>query len=531
MAENKSIAHGWLTDFYQGEVSPESQMAIWTMKNKKHHWCASIEEAVAVAEKQKGNTYFTMGLYPISNTQRKQDHVKCIFGVWLDIDVGDKGKGAKYFPDMETAVSWIQDSLAGMWTYVVHSGGGLHVYLMFDEPFWINNDDDRLVARKIIRYYWAWANTQTEYTIDALTDLSRIMRLPGTRHTGKGETCHVIDQCDTRVSALELMEKLPSAPLPAESGQVAGLDGEADPETVKRKLALIQDADIQFLKTWKRTRRLKDQTPSAYCLSIANQLCVAGFNDSEIQCALEMWRASQTDAGPKQPEWYHATIKKARAASNATETEKQFDNQLSLAVLETDEANQAETTTVVFGAALGSIIKHSTKEHRGHKEKVQYTLKFVGGKSIAVPSSSALMNQGAMRELLYEELGFVMKRLKAPQWDKVLKLLQGMMQEEEAAVEGNLAYNIEEELQLFVGQKIENAEVTRDLAEWGRQMLYQDDTEQYYFNWTAFKIRLGNTGVNVSNKQMAKILTALGSESVQFGDIRRTRMWRVPDAV
>ena len=506
-------------------------MAIWTMKGKSHYWCSSVDEAVEVASKQKGDTYFTMGLYPMDCKNRLQNNVECIFGVWLDIDVGDKGKGAKYFPTMEDAIIWVEDALAGMHTHIIHSGGGLHVYLMFDEPFWITNSDEREIARILVRKYWNWANEQTEYTIDPLTDLSRIMRLPGTKHTGKGETCHVVTSNETVASYSDLMERLPSVTLPDESGQVAGTDGECSIATVKHKLMLLQEADVTFSKTWRRLRRFSDETPSGYCMSIANQLCVAGFNDSEIQAALEMWREGQLDAKRKGTDWYTTTIKKARQSTSAQQNEIKFERELTMAALDPDEGESKDTASLVFGVELLSVVKNVTPEYKGRKEKVSYTLSFEGNRNISVPSSTVLMNQTAMRELLMEELGIIMKRLKGPQYDNLLKILLGMMEEKTEPVEGNLAFTIEQELQSFVNTKIENQEVEKVLSEWQRSFLFEDDTGILYFSWQAFKIRLSNSGIKAQNKEIASILVALGSEPKQFPNKQRTRLWSVPDDI
>ena len=525
MGENKLIKL-WLEKFYGDEITPESRCAIWTSADKKHKWCDTVEHATTVASNTaKQDTYFTMGVFPKGITRRTKDNVVGIFGVWLDVDCGDKGNGQQYLKDTDTAIDWVLDALAGRWTYIVHSGRGLHVYLMFDEPFMIESDADRDLARRAVKAYHSWANGACPKTIDPLTDLSRIMRLPGTMNTKSGMVCDLLDECDTVVSIRELVDELPHVVL-TEDSQLAGIDGEVDMLKLKDKIALMVAADMTFSDTWNRRRNFKDRSPSGYCMSLANQFCAAGLTNAEVAAALAHWRETQLDAKPKPPEWYQVSISKARAVSGV----EQFEERLNAAIVETDDDKKAEVVAEVFGAPLERFIRNETPRYKGNKEKVSYTLIFEDG-SVEIPSTTVLMQQRSIRELMFEHLGIVFKTMKGPQFDKVMTLLLGIMESRELDLEGNMAFIVEGALAKYVAAKKEQCEVVEDLGLYENHLVFQDEDESLYYNWNSFKIRLRNSDVYIHNGELAKVLRKLGSEPHQFSDSKRTRLWLVPKEI
>ena len=525
MGENKATRE-WLATFYGDGLSEDSRCAIWSSHDKKHHWCDSLPHAELCASNADGmDTYFTMGVFPKGVTRRTKDNVMGIFGVWLDVDTGDKDNGKDYFADIPTAIEWVQDSLAGKWTHIVHSGGGLHVYLMFDEPFWIESDADRRKAERAVKSYWSWANGVCPKDIDPLTDTSRIMRLPGTMNTRVKQRCNIIESCEAEISVNDLLDELPHVVL-AESSQLAGIDGDVDLDSLKDRIALMSMADMTFADTWNRKRKFNDRSPSGYCLSLANQLCAAGLSNAEVAAALELWRSQQLDAKPKPPEWYQATIGKARSA---TSTEK-FEERLTAAVIDTDDDQKAEVVAEVFGATLLHFYRNAIPEYKGRLEKVSYTLEFSDG-VVEVPSTAVLMQQRSIRELMFEHLGVVFKTMKGPQFDKVMTLLLEVMEDRERDLEGNDAFIIEGALASYIAAKKEQCEIVQDLGLYESHMVFQDEDDKLYFSWNTFKNRLKSTDIYIDNGRLAEVLRGLGSEPSRVGAATRTRLWLVPDGI
>jgi hypothetical protein len=519
MSQSQSIAQKFLARFYDDSVSKEARFALWTKHNRSHAWMSAVDGADKKIDPKK-DTYFSMGLYPRGITKRTQDNVIGIRGVWLDLDCGDKQTGQKYFPTPEDALEWVESDLAGMWSIIVHSGGGLHVYLMFDETLWIEDEKGRTFAKKLTKGYHRWANEQCPYDIDSVFDLSRIMRLPGTSHTGQNTLCHVIEDSGRTVSADELFELLPEVDLD-ETGHLSEIDGEVDLDDLRKKIQLLRETDKTFDDTWRRVRKFNDKSPSGYCLSIANQMVMQGFKDGEVIGALKLWRSSQTDARDKPDTWYQQTVGKAKSASK----DDILGQRVEEAVEEDDPDVKKRQLSAVFGKEFVGITKRVTPEYKGRAEKCVYKVELEGC-SFIVPSTSTLLNQGQMKALAFEDANIVMAYLKPAKWNNFLQLLLQVMVIVEEEVEGNLAYNIEQELNSFIRKKSDNMNSVEELSQWDpmKILVEGDDT---YFAWPAFKMHLASAGYNVSNKELASLLKGLGCSSRQFSDGARTRLWCV----
>ena len=100
-----------------------------------------------------------------------------ITGLWFDLDInGPNHTRTDYPPDEQTAMGIVEQFPLPP-TIVVHTGGGLQPWWLFNEPVPVDQLDDLLEA---------WAHTWTErfaalgYHIDNVFDISRVMRIPGT---------------------------------------------------------------------------------------------------------------------------------------------------------------------------------------------------------------------------------------------------------------------------------------------------------------------------------------------------------------
>ena len=521
MADPKATARDFLDDFYGDAISPEARMAIWTRHNSFHVWGGSTEEALKGMDSER-DTYFTMAVFPARITSRRKENARAIFGVWLDVDCGDKGKGREYFPSDEEALAWVTDTLVDKWSTIVHSGTGLHVYLMFDEPFWIESEEDNRRAQRLVKGYHTFASALCPYKIDPLIDLARVMRVPGTLHTESGNRVHVVDTCDTEIAVSDLEDWLPKVQIADDNSQLAHLDGDVDTVQLKEKLAMLRETDKAFDMTWNRKRRFSDSSPSSYCMSIANQMVVAGFMDCEIAEAIRIWRDFQADAKPKPASWYQRTLDKARSMSMG----EVLGEGISSVVNEGADV-QVDKMSAIFGKKITKITKFITPEYKGHEEKSTYEIKFEDGR-LMIPSIEVLLSQNMMKALYAEKCGRVLRTMKAPKWDDFMDVLMQNMGETEQPIEGNLAFNLESALKRYKSKKIEQHNVAKSIEEWNPSLLLEDE-RGYYFSWEGFKQHLSSSGSYPTNKDLAALLKMLGSESRQFSNTDRTRLWSMPE--
>ena len=123
---NAQITSSFLESYFGDYISKEARFAIFSIHNRLHTWCPDIKTALKTVDPRR-DTYFSVAAYPRGVTKRQKTNTRAIFGVWLDVDCGDRENGKSYFPNVEKAIDWVTDALAGHWSTIVHSGGGLHV--------------------------------------------------------------------------------------------------------------------------------------------------------------------------------------------------------------------------------------------------------------------------------------------------------------------------------------------------------------------------------------------------------------------
>ncbi len=163
---------------------------LWTCSadksEKRTYWCRTVADAVAAAQRAADrHVYYGIGLStkPGEPTERvKTDTVAGIVGLVADIDIGTHDNGKHYPPDQEAAEALI-GGIGLLPTAVIHSGGGLQVVWLFKEVWTFDTDAERDEAAALSE---GWGKHIAEvaerhgYQVDAVHDLARLMRLPGT---------------------------------------------------------------------------------------------------------------------------------------------------------------------------------------------------------------------------------------------------------------------------------------------------------------------------------------------------------------
>ncbi len=165
--------------------------------------------------------YFSVGFqgelptYP-SRQRGGSDTVAALPGVWFDLDVNSGVHSQSRLPTEAQALGFLSSAVIGLPTIVVHSGGGLHLYWLFDTPLLIKRQEDRMRATNLSRSFqsvFCAAGKQNGWEFDLTADLARVLRLPGTYNSKGGRQARVrilsIDP-DKRLAlshALSLAEK------------------------------------------------------------------------------------------------------------------------------------------------------------------------------------------------------------------------------------------------------------------------------------------------------------------------------------
>lgn len=183
----------------------------------------TIDQATAAIENVNvGDIYVSCATYKISPTRDHRgsgNDTVSIPGFWCEIDID--GPGHK--PDVnklplpktiDEALS-ILDRLPEP-TAIVHSGGGLHCWWFFDEP-WIFSDP--VAAKAAVDDWQRLINDRAEskgFSVDDVGDLGRILRPPGTFNRKLKEEAREVKlfrQTDTQYPIVELASMgIPPAP-------------------------------------------------------------------------------------------------------------------------------------------------------------------------------------------------------------------------------------------------------------------------------------------------------------------------------
>ncbi|RDV81691.1 DUF927 domain-containing protein [Ammonifex thiophilus] len=187
------------TDFfallYPTTTTPDNAwLTLWTRQDKLTRSFPATPEGFQQAEEEAlrldgegKDVYFGVGLRKEKLPPEKRGaagDVVALPGLWVDADCQEGIHKAGNLPAKGEALQTLLD-LPVPPTVVVDSGGGLHAYWLFREPWAFGGEDDRREAASLsARFQQAlqalWREQNWE--LDNTSDLARILRVPGTRN-------------------------------------------------------------------------------------------------------------------------------------------------------------------------------------------------------------------------------------------------------------------------------------------------------------------------------------------------------------
>src|SRR5262249_25255788 len=144
-----------------GHAPEDLYFNVWTLPDKRSHWfrCGDIDKAAELVPQLLGkDVYVSVAL--AQHARGKFERVTVgetagIVGLWADIDIrGEKHKSDKLPPALEDALRLVGEFPLAP-TLVVHTGGGVHVWWLFHEPWIFENDADRDKAADLAERFQA----------------------------------------------------------------------------------------------------------------------------------------------------------------------------------------------------------------------------------------------------------------------------------------------------------------------------------------------------------------------------------------
>jgi hypothetical protein len=224
---------------------------------------------------------------------------------------------------------------------------------------------------------------------------------------------------------------LPPSPVPKPAAS------STDTTPLSERIDALREADVDVDQTWLRTRRPPppDDSPSGWCLSLANYAVRASWTDPQIEQLLRAYRSKHND-GDKHDGFYALTIAKARTdwtrdRNKAREQEEaqQVEDAIDTMVVEAAE-EQPDSTRMLdafnrlltgVGPAAAGLLQQGRDA-----ESVRWVLAMTDGTEVDL--GSRIDEQGPVRRALQAGPGRGLKRIKPSRWDAAVDALLSVRQ-------------------------------------------------------------------------------------------------------
>jgi hypothetical protein len=266
--------------------------------------------AVFVADGAERDVWVGCGLRasPSPNGTRGTDRdVIGVPGLWADVDAP---------PD---DVVPVLNELELPPSLLVGSGHGVHAWWLLDEFWTFADDDDRVEARTLLRRLHGLLRAQG-WKVDAVHDLARVMRVPGTLNhkTSPPAPVTLERHQGRRCSFSELDDWLPEgepAVLPGDQPPPPELDGVVEIELDELAEAWAS-RDSHFAATWARTRGDLGSA-SEYDLALCTKAIDMGCDDATAWALVRSWRHRHGEdlAKAERADYAARTLARARAGA------------------------------------------------------------------------------------------------------------------------------------------------------------------------------------------------------------------------
>jgi hypothetical protein len=160
----------------------------------------------AATRARDASVYFGVALQHPSRQpnpyQRSQNGSAYVLpGLYFDIDLASGAHAASALPSTTAQAMGFLHALPAPPSLVLHTGGGLHAYWLFETPLYLTTETERAAVSQVLRqfaYTVCQAGATHGWTLDALRDLARVLRPPGTINHKYGRRVQVLTETDER---------------------------------------------------------------------------------------------------------------------------------------------------------------------------------------------------------------------------------------------------------------------------------------------------------------------------------------------
>lgn len=408
-----------------------------------------------------GNVYAQMGLLREDlgrNRRGEIPDVAAIPGLWCDVDViDDKAhKSKKYASSLDDAKSVCV--VGGLHpTMMVNSGYGVHGYHLFDEPWVFENENDRTAAIRAAKQYVYTVRANAEekgFTIDTVGDLVRVLRVPGTinwkgMRSQKLRPVSLIggydfsrrysfDSLDECLIAVELCEDRTRKYVEQVGVIYVHPDAPMSP-----RVMMLASADQTFAKTWEGKRPdMRDQSPSAYEMSLANQMVAANkfagdqdtFTDQEIVNTLIAWRRERKHEPKLRVDYYQRTLMRAKEGRTRDVATDEILNPQASTPFDPDNATDEERKAAIH--SIAAVLRISIVDiERVGRDPAVYIVVLADGLRMEIGTGHKVANQNHWRGLLAGECKVYLPKMDDALWGALCERIMQASRDENSDAE------------------------------------------------------------------------------------------------
>lgn len=514
----------------------ELYVLVWQKKGKKSLWFTKLEDVTEFLEKNKetSDLYIGVGLSPKDFGAKNRcpaDQIAGIAGFWADIDIQNEVHKKRNLP---ASVDEARVLFPEAPTCIVDSGHGIQAWWLFREPWIFDSEDERLKAQAMCEAWHRGILERAElhgWTVDATFDLSRILRVPGTRNMKNLKDIREVRtlesdwiqryEPDDLVPAI-VIEKVEKLGLDIKTDRIA-LRPDATPPVEKWEALMM--AEPKFKRSWNHERKdLSDQSPSSYDFSLASIAFQADWADQEIVNLLIAHRRKHKADLKLRQDYYLRTLEKLKLERHHQEKINE--------ALEVHSKRATEIQAALANAKVTLIEAENTGASMEREEILKELEKILGVRikklqkflseppsyrletlvtNISIESAGDIISQTKFRIKIADATGIVIRPFKKDEWSDIAQLILNACEEIEVGEESTDEGFIRQTVRSYLDGNSNLVELN-SLAEEYEEKIGKGSFPFLYEGYTYISlsdlrkhIRL-MSGDNVTIKQMGKLL-------------------------
>jgi hypothetical protein len=283
------------------------------------------------------------------------------------------------------------------------------------------------------------------FRLDAVHDLARILRVPGTAN-GKASphpSVRLLESQGPVYESLELRERARQGARAPHSSRAQAEQLSLDPESAQLPLAAfdaLMELDLEFRRVWRHTRKGEPWTPSSCEQSLANRAVAAGWEDEHVVALIREHRKAHPGSNPdkwRRVDYLAGTIAKARHEQIRRQRGEERDEALDeMERLGTDTSANGSLVQAAHLISLFNTVVASGRDGAPRfKELVQtgadasiarFALVRESGERVELGGTNALVSQHTFKAALLAATGHVFSPVKPGKWDAALQALMSV---------------------------------------------------------------------------------------------------------